>query len=330
MSCQTVFEGVYSALPTPMTQEREVDLEGLLNLMAWQLEPRNLCDEGLLVERSDLERRGVSGFVLYGTTGEASTLTIAEREVITTRSVERYPEHTLIAGVGTNSTVSSAELATQARSWGADAGLLVTPYYNRPSQEGLYRHVLQVAESVPDWPLILYIVPSRAAVTIEVNTLDRILNACPQVVAIKDASADLAYGVEVIRCCEGRATVLSGDDPTALASWAIGAQGSISVMSNLFPAEMMTMFRLFQRGQLTSAQSLFHLIHPVIQALFIDTNPVPLKCILAELSRQGRIPLNAPLLEYVRPPLVELNSLHREFLFEEVLSRITGRLGSTL
>ena len=328
MSFLKVYEGVFSALPTPMTENGEIHIEGLLSLMEWQAAPTPICgllsDETCQDESKALE--GVSGFVLYGTTGESSTLSLDEKEAITMSAVERFPHHTLIAGIGTNATEGSASLAHQARSWGADGGLLVTPYYNRPSQEGLYRHILSVAERVPDWPLVLYVVPSRAAVTIEVETLNRILTACPQVIAVKDASADIAYGAELISCCEGRAVALSGDDPTALASWAIGARGSISVISNLCPAEMVSLWRSFEKGHLSAARSLFHHLHPLIRTLFIDTNPIPLKFALAELIHRDLLPV-IPFSSGVRLPLAPLNSHCQTAILSE-LERVIGG-GST-
>ena len=288
MSSITRYEGIFSALATPMDEAGEIDYDAHLEMMEWQLSPHRFAAESdQALERAE---EGVSGFVLYGTTGESATLGLSEKERLTTLAVERFPDQVLIAGVGTNSTESSMSLAQRARSWGATAGLLVTPYYNRPSQEGLYRHILSVAERVPDWPLILYVVPSRAAVTIEIGTLDRILSACPQVVAVKDASADLAYGAELVNCCEGRAVALSGDDPTALASWSIGSRGSISVVSNLLPVEMMRLWNLFESGQLSDARALFHKVHPVMRALFVETNPVPLKSALTHLNQQGLLP----------------------------------------
>ena len=328
----TPYEGILSALPTPMTSHGEVDLEGLLSLMAWQKSPTplrapwNLPLDFDKIELSvDRAARGVDGFVLYGTTGEAPTLSLKEKLRITEAAVEAFKETPLIAGIGTNSTKSSAELAREVRSWGIDGGLLVTPYYNRPSQEGIYRHVLEVAEAVPDWPLVLYIVPGRAAVTLEVETIDRLLSRCPQIVSIKDASADLSYCAELVNCCDDRATVLSGDDPTALAAWAIGAQGSISVGSNLFPAEMAHLWELHREQRLTEARRAFLSLHPMICSLFIESNPVPLKYALAEMSRRGLFSFDHSLEESVRGPLAELSQPHRQRL-TEVINRFNPEL----
>ncbi len=324
-------EGIFSAVPTFFDDDEAVDVSALLQLMAWQLKPHHLdqfLPKSLDAHLSDAHLGNhlsqgvqglgdsVSGFVLYGTTGEAPCLSASEKEQITSLAKEHFPQSVMIAGIGTNSTKSTIENAQQARDWGADAGLLVTPYYNRPSQEGLYQHCLKVAESVADWPLVLYVVPSRTGITLEIETVDRLLSACPQIISIKDASADLSYCAELIACCEGRATVLSGDDPTALASWAIGARGSISVGSNLFPAEMMRLWKLFNQGALAEAQKLFMKLHPLIRALFIETNPSPLKAALAQLSQQGLLAKVSPLNPSVRLPLSQLQSESQDSLIK--------------
>jgi 4-hydroxy-tetrahydrodipicolinate synthase len=303
--------GIYSALPTPFTAEGEVDIDQMLALMAWQLNPTSAREPKM--QNINPTWSGVSGFVLYGTTGEASTLSMTEREEMTRAAAERFPHTQLIAGVGSNCTRSSIELARQARSWGATGGLVVTPYYNKPSQEGLYRHFSMIAESCSEWPLTLYTVPSRAAVTLEVNTLNRLLNTYSNIRAIKDATADLSYGAELISCCEGRAHVLSGDDPTALAAWSLGAQGSISVISNLIPAEFVSLWEHHIAGHHPQARRLFLDLHPLIRSMFIESNPVPLKKTLALWSAEALIPV--PLWSaQVRAPLAELSEDHYEQL----------------
>ena len=297
----TTLEGIFSALPTPFTENGVVDIPTLLDLMAWQLNPHFLHQSFTNCQPS------VSGFVLYGTTGEAPTLSLQEKELLTKTTRERFPEQTLIVGIGSNNTAQTAEFAKRACSWGADAGLLVTPYYNRPNQDGLFQHTLKVAESVPNWPLVLYVVPSRTGVTLEIETVDRILSACPQVIAIKDASADLSYTQELISCCGNRASVLSGDDLTALPAWSIGAKGSISVISNLCPAEVMLLWSYHQGQAFKDAQTLFKQIHPMIKSLFIDTNPIPLKAALHQIYQMGLLSLSSPFNSHVRLPLTRLH-----------------------
>lgn len=315
-----LLEGIFSAIPTFFNQKEKLDVKALLQFMAWQLKP-NYLDEFTGQQshyKTAYSAMPVKGFVLYGTTGEASTLSLSEKEEITFQAKEQFPETIMIAGIGTNSTMSSKENAQLAQNWGADAGLLVTPYYNRPTQEGLYRHYLSVAESVPDWPLVLYVVPGRTGVTLEVETIDRLLSACPQIVAIKDASADLSYCTELLACCGQRATVLSGDDPTALASWALGVRGSISVVSNVCPAEMMYLWTLFNQGSLDLAQKEFFRLHPLIRALFIETNPSPVKAALAQLTQQGLLENVSPLNSRVRLPLSQLTPQSQDLLIQSL------------
>ena len=294
--------GIYSAVPTPFQASGDLDLERLLDLMAWQLDP---CGDSV-----DRGERGVQGFVIYGTTGESPTLTLAEREQITRAAVARFPTVEMIAGVGSNSTTGSVELATQARAWGASGGLVVTPYYNKPSQEGLYRHFATIAEATPEWPLILYVVPGRASVSLDVEVVEKLLRNYPHIVGVKDATADLAYAAELLSCCGERAHVLSGDDPTALAAWSLGMQGSISVVSNLIPSTFATLWAHHTRGERDAARRLFLAIHPLIRALFVESNPIPLKEALGRWSAEELIPITG-LTSHVRPPLAPLNEAQR-------------------
>ena len=308
--------GIYSALPTPFTATGEVDIDQLLALMAWQLRPTSTLSSAA-PRTHTASWAGVNGFVIYGTTGEASTLTLAEREDITRAAVQRFPNVEMIAGVGNNCTRSSIELAQRARAWGATGGLVVTPYYNKPSQEGLYRHFALIAESCPEWPLILYTVPGRSVVELEVGTVDRLLGAYPHIHAIKDATADLSYGAELISCCQGRAHVLSGDDPTALAAWSLGASGSISVISNLIPAEVVSLWEHHRAGRYAEARRLFLAFHPLTRSLFIESNPVPLKRALEVWSAEEVIPIPSCDAS-VRAPLAPLR--------EESYTRLLGAL----
>lgn len=309
------FTGIYSALATPFDREGAVDVSLLLNTMAWQSTPKRSS----LDEVPDQAKRGVDGFVLYGTTGEAPTLSLQDKELITVSALERAPQLPLIAGIGTNCTRSSAELAKYARSWGAHAGLLVTPYYNKPSQEGLYRHVCEVAEAVPDWPLILYVVPARTAVHLDLETVGRILDRCSQVCSIKDATGDLDYCGALVELLQGRATVLSGDDLTALPAWTLGARGSISVCSNLIPHQFSGMWSLHQSGQREGAADLFSQLLPLIEALFIETNPAPLKSALNWAAQRGLLTGIETWSPELRLPLCALSEAN-QLTLHEVLS----------
>jgi 4-hydroxy-tetrahydrodipicolinate synthase len=301
--------GVISALPTPFNAEERVDLNALQALVQSQLSP----------DSTDLHL-GVDGFVVYGTTGESATLNDREREQVTRSVIEVANGAHVIAGVGTNSTVETIRRATQAQAWGAGGGLVVTPYYNKPSQEGLARHFSAVAQATPDWPLILYVVPSRAQVTLEVDTLRRLLDRHPNIIAIKDATGDMLYGAQLIKACEGRAHVLSGDDLTALPLWSLGAMGSISVTSNLYPASFARLWRDVLSHRWSEARRDFLELLPLIEGLFIETNPVPLKeglsWKLPHFNPKVRLPL-AELSESSRVRLHQLDQRYRDWLDSE-------------
>ena len=166
-------EGVWSALPTPFTTEGEVDERALKALVRWQLS------------------QGVRGVVAYGTTGESPTLSHTDKERVTRATIEAAEGAPVMVGVGTNCTRTSVEFARQARAWGASAGLVVTPYYNKPTQEGLERHFCAIAEAVEGWPLTLYVVPGRAVISLDVEVVARLTERYPHIVAIKDASAEM-------------------------------------------------------------------------------------------------------------------------------------------
>ncbi|MGI9170801.1 MAG: 4-hydroxy-tetrahydrodipicolinate synthase [Caulobacteraceae bacterium] len=257
-------EGVFTALITPF-------LDGAVDEAAF----------ARLVERQIAA--GVHGLVPMGTTGEASTLSHAEHEKVTELCVEiaagRVP---VIAGAGANSTARAIELVRHARSAGAAAALVVAPYYNRPSQEGLFRHYAATAEAV-DFPVVVYNIPSRSAVDISNETLARIA-ALPGVIGIKDATGDIARA-SLQRLALGPAwTLLSGDDPTALGYMAHGGHGCISVTANVAPSAVAAFFDacLLKNwdNALTWQDKLIHL-H---RALFLDASPAPTKFALAHLG----------------------------------------------
>ena len=305
------FQGIYSALPTPFSTSGEINLPLLLATMNWQL------------TSEDKQTPCVDGFVLYGTTGEAPTLSLSERELITRSAVQQFPQTPLIAGVGSNCTQTSIMLAQQAHQWGATAGLVVTPYYNRPSQEGIYQHVCRIADATPDWPLVIYVVPGRTSIHLDVETVHRILTRCPQVISVKDATADLSYCAELISCCQDRASVLSGDDPTAWAAWSLGAQGSISVCSNLCPHDFCMIWQAYLDGNFDDGRARFRALAPLIRLLFIESNPSPLKAALAWRTQHGLVSQLEAWSEDVRLPLTELSRHSKSLLFNE-LARYFG------
>lgn len=236
---------------------------------------------------------GTDGIVPCGTTGESATLSHEEHDRVIEIAVETVNKRVpVIAGTGSNSTREAIRLTRHAYEVGADAALMVTPYYNRPTQEGLYRHFKEVADEVPI-PIILYNVPSRTGVNLLPET-DARLSRVGNIVGVKEASGDLKQISRVVELCEDDFIVLSGDDFTVLPILAVGGKGVISVVSNIIPADMAAMCDAFEAGDLAKAREVHHAMRPVMDACFFETNPIPVK---AALSLMGKI-------EYeVRSPL---------------------------
>ena len=257
-----MFSGVYTAIVTPF-RNGQVDHAAL----------------AALVERQVVA--GVAGVVPCGTTGESATLSEAEkREVIGTTVEAVAGRCQVIAGVGSNDTAASARLARAARELGADGGMVVMPYYNKPTQEGMYHHVRAIAESTPDWPILLYNVPGRTGVSLAPETVSRLADL-PGVDAIKDATCDMEYAGRVAVLCGGRMTLLSGQDGAALPLWALGGRGVVSVASNLVPGRMVALWKAFAAGDLEKARTLHLQLVPLFSGLFIETNPGPVKQLVA-------------------------------------------------
>jgi 4-hydroxy-tetrahydrodipicolinate synthase len=269
-----MFRGAITALVTPFRGDR-VDEDAYRRLIDWQI------------------REGVQGIVPCGTTGESATLSHEEHNRVIDIAVDeargRVP---VIAGTGSNSTAEAVRLTRHAKEAGADGALLITPYYNKPTQEGLYQHFKKVAEE-SKFPLVPYNVPSRTGVNLLPETVAR-LAEIPDVVGLKEASGDLRQVSDILERCGERVTVLSGDDFTVLPLLALGGGGVISVVSNVAPADMSGMVEAFQRGDLGRARELHYKMMPLTRALFLETNPIPVKTALAAMGRvehELRLPL---------------------------------------
>jgi 4-hydroxy-tetrahydrodipicolinate synthase len=258
------FHGVYTALVTPFSADgSSIDFEAYEKLLAQQIEG------------------GVSGLVPCGTTGESPTLTDAEQLELIGRTVRfakgRVP---VLAGTGSNNTKKSIEASKAAFEVGADAVMIVTPYYNKPSQEGLFRHITEIAKAVSG-PVVVYNIPGRSIVDLSVDTLLRILDACPNVVGIKDASGNAFFVQELMVKARGRIVDLSGDDPLTLPMMAVGAQGVISVASNLYPRQMSELVADALAGRWADAERKSSALYPLHRALFSEPSPAPIKAALA-------------------------------------------------
>jgi len=275
----TIFRGAFVAIVTPFTDGR-VDEQALVDLIEFHI------------------ANGTHGIVPCGTTGESATMSHDEHHRVVELTVKavngRVP---VVAGSGSNSTAEAIDLTRHARQAGADGALMVSPYYNKPSQEGLYQHYKAVAEAV-DIPIILYNVPSRTSSNILPATVAR-LAGVDNIVGIKEASGDLNQISEVIRLCPDDFAVMSGDDFTSMPTVVLGATGVISVTSNVAPKDMAQMMDAALAGDLATARNLHYKLFPLMQAMFYDTNPVPAK---KSLELMGKIKSGTP-----RLPLYPMN-----------------------
>jgi 4-hydroxy-tetrahydrodipicolinate synthase len=238
-------------------------------------------------------KSGTDVIVPCGTTGESATLSHEEHHRVVEFTVKTVNKRIpVVAGAGSNSTSETLELTTYAKKAGADGVLLITPYYNKPTQEGLYQHFKKVAESV-DIPVILYNVPGRTSVNMLPPTVAR-LRAVRNIVGIKEATGDMKQVSEVIRLCGRDFDVLSGDDFTTFPMLALGGVGAISVTANIAPADCAAMFDAFFAGKTDEARRLHYKLEPLHGPMFIETNPIPVKTALAlmgKIAEEFRLPL---------------------------------------
>jgi 4-hydroxy-tetrahydrodipicolinate synthase len=280
-----MFKGSIVAIVTPFRNDC-IDEEKLRELVEFQIE------------------NGTDGIVPCGTTGEASTLDYDEHdrviEIVVQQANKRVP---VIAGTGSNSTKEAIEMTAHARKIGADGALLVTPYYNKPSQEGLYRHYRAVAEAVA-LPQILYNVPGRTGVNLLPETVARLADIS-NIVAIKEATGSLQQASEVLALCGEKLDVLSGDDFITFPMMACGAKGVISVVANIMPKEVSALVDAFTAGNMEEARRWHLKLLKISNAMFIETNPVPVKTAVALMGKatdEVRLPL-APMSEANRAKL---------------------------
>lgn len=272
-----MFSGAFTAIVTPFKDGR-VDEDGLKRLIRFGIDG------------------GVSGFVPCGTTGESPTLSHEEHNRVVELTVKEVAGQVkVIAGTGSNSTEEAIGLTKHAKSVGADACLMVSPYYNKPTQEGLYRHFKTVAETV-DIPIVLYNIQGRTAVNIENQTVER-LSHVPNIVGVKEASGNILQMSEVIRLCGSNFDVLSGDDQMTFPLMALGGKGVISVVTNIVPQKMSAMAKSMLEGDIDAGRAVHFEIFELCQAMFIETNPIPVKAALALMGKiepEFRLPLCPP------------------------------------
>lgn len=283
-----MFQGSIVAIVTPFNNGA-VDEEKLRELVEFQIE------------------NGTDAIVPCGTTGESSTLDYEEHDRVIKIVVEQVKKRVpVIAGTGSNSTREAIEITQHAKELGADGALLVTPYYNKPSQEGLYQHYTAVADAVA-LPQVLYNVPGRTGVNLLPETVAR-LSKHANIVAIKEATGSLQQASEVLALCGDNLTVLSGDDFITLPMMACGAKGVISVTANIMPKQVAALVDAFNAGNLEEAKRLHLHLLKISNAMFIETNPVPVKTAVSLMGKcrdEVRLPL-APLVEANRAKLTAI------------------------
>jgi 4-hydroxy-tetrahydrodipicolinate synthase len=236
---------------------------------------------------------GTSGIVPCGTTGESATLSHEEHDRVVALTVEAVKRRVpVIAGTGSNSTEEAIALTKHAKQAGADGALLITPYYNKPTQEGLYRHYKAVAEAV-DLPVVLYNIPGRTGVNLSPATVARLVSF-PNIVGIKEGSGSVQQTSDIVQMCGERITVLSGDDPLTLPIMALGGKGVITVTANLLPKDMSTMVAAALASRWDEARRLHYKLSPLFAALFFETNPIPVKealGLMGKIDPDVRLPL---------------------------------------
>lgn len=259
-------QGSIPALITPMKENGDVDYNKLAELIEWQIE------------------QGSHGLVAVGTTGESATLSVQEHSNVIHFFVKQVAGRVpVIAGTGANSTHEAIALTKTAKVAGADCALLVVPYYNKPSQEGIYQHYKAIAEAV-DMPQMLYNVPGRTVVDMAQETVERLADI-DNIVAIKDATGSVERGAALIKAVGERMVVLSGDDPTALELVKFGGKGDISVTANVVPKQMSQAFELALKGEFEQAEAIHDTIKHLHTDLFVESSPAPTKYALYKMGK---------------------------------------------
>ncbi len=283
-----MFTGSLVAIVTPFRQGK-VDERAFAELIEWQI------------------ANGTNGIVPCGTTGESATLSHDEHNRVIELAVEvvrrRVP---VIAGTGSNSTDEAIALTKHAKEAGADGALLITPYYNKPTQEGLYRHYKAVAEAV-DLPLVLYNIPGRTGVNMSPATIAR-LSSIRTIVGVKEGSGSVQQASDIVQLCGDRLTVLAGDDSLTLPTMAVGGKGVVTVTANILPAEMADLVKAFTAGKLEEARRLHFKLSALFAALFYETNPIPVKealGLMGKIDPELRLPL-CPMAQDTRENLIRV------------------------
>ena len=269
-----MFEGAFTAIVTPF-KSGEVDYKSFEKLIEFQID------------------KGIHGLVPCGTTGESATLTLQEHKEVIEFVIKTVKGRVkVIAGSGSNSTPEALELTKFTKKAGADGALVITPYYNKPTQEGLYRHFKLIAEEV-DIPIVVYNVPGRTGVNLLPDTLAR-LKDISNITAVKEASGNVEQMEQIIDLVEGKIDLLSGDDSLYFPILAIGGKGVISVASNIIPGDVAEVYNQFKKNNMEKARELFYKYYFLTKSMFYETNPIPAKTslkLMGMISGEMRMPL---------------------------------------
>ena len=282
-----MFKGAITAIVTPFLENEGIDEESLRNLIGFQI------------------KNNIDGIVPCGTTGESPTLSHEEHNRVVKLAIDaangKVP---VIAGTGSNSTREAISMTKHALDYGADASLQVCPYYNKPTQEGLFKHFSAIASAV-DIPIIIYNIQGRTGINMETATLARLAKEHSSIVGVKEASGNISQMMEVIHTLPKNFTVLSGDDNLTLPLMSLGGKGVISVAGNIIPRQMHDLTEFALNGDFISAAQLHYELLPLFKGIFIETNPIPIK---AALAMKGLVR------EVYRLPMCEMKAENREKL----------------
>jgi 4-hydroxy-tetrahydrodipicolinate synthase len=290
-----MFSGAFTAIITPF-RDGAVDEKALRDFIEWQI------------------AEGIDGLVPCGSTGESATLTHAEHDSVIKITIEQVRKRVpVIAGTGSNATAEALRLTRAAQEMGADGALLVSPYYNKPTQDGIFRHYKTIAQTV-DLPLLVYNIPGRTSSNILPETFAR-LAEIKNIVGVKEATGSMDQVSDILRLCGDRLAILSGDDALTLPVIALGGKGVISTISNVLPREMRELASAAIAGNLAFARETHYKMLPLMRALFVETNPIPVKQALAFLGkcanelRMPMTPMSAPAAEKLHLIMKEMNLL---------------------
>ena len=289
----TMFKGSIVAIVTPFKNGR-IDESTLKKLVEFQI------------------KNGTSGIVPCGTTGESPTLSTAEHERVIELCIKAVNKRIpVIAGTGSNSTEEAISLTKHAAQAGADAALVVSPYYNKPTQKGLYQHFKEIAHSV-DIPIILYNIAGRTGVNIEPATMAKLANDCKNIIGVKEASGSLEQMSMIKYLAHKNFIVLSGDDTLTLPLLSIGGVGVISVVANIIPRDVAQLVQLWEKGKVNETQTLHYKLLPLVKAIFLETNPIPVKTAMGLMGLCSG-DLRLPLCEMAEENLSKLKSALRNY-----------------